>query len=99
MKYRDFLTLHILHHAKKEGITGTFIMKELERHGYSISPGTIYPLLHSLEEEGLLHSRWEVRNGKRIRIYEITEEGVKVLEEGKKKVRELCSEILGDNDE
>ena len=96
MKYRDFLTLHILHHASEEPVTGSFLMKELEKHGYSISPGTIYPLLHSLEREGLLKSRWEVRNGRRVRIYEITERGLSWLEDGKKKLRELCTELLGE---
>ncbi|NJE79643.1 helix-turn-helix transcriptional regulator, partial [Thermococcus sp. GR4] len=48
MKYRDFLTLHVLHHAEREPITGSFMMEELKRHGYHISPGTIYPLLHGM---------------------------------------------------
>lgn len=95
MKYRDFLTLHILHHAKEGPITGTFMMEELGRHGYRVSPGTIYPLLHSLESEGFLRSRWEVRGGKRVRVYEITEVGVKALEDGIEKLRELCMELLG----
>ncbi|RLF87896.1 PadR family transcriptional regulator, partial [Thermococci archaeon] len=60
------------------------------------SPGTIYPLLHSMEKEGLLKSRWEVREGRRIRVYEITEKGVKALQEGRERVRELCKELLGE---
>lgn len=94
-----FMELHILHHASKESITGVFMIEELKRHGYEVSPGTIYPLLHKMEVSGLLKSRWEVRNGKRIRLYEITPKGLEVLEEGKKKVKELCNEILGDCDE
>ncbi|WP_297437009.1 PadR family transcriptional regulator [Thermococcus sp.] len=95
MRYGDFLTLHILHHAK-DGVTGSFLMKELERHGYSISPGTIYPLLHALERENLLKSHWEVRNGRRMRVYEITKRGSNRLEEGKERLKELCLEVLGD---
>ncbi|AEC52279.1 hypothetical protein PNA2_1364 [Pyrococcus sp. NA2] len=91
-----FMGLHILYHASREPITGAFIMKELERHGYNVSPGTIYPLLRKMESSGLLKSRWEVRNGRKVRIYEITQEGLKLLEEGRKKVRELCNEILGE---
>jgi PadR family transcriptional regulator PadR len=59
-----------------------------------MSPGTIYPLLHKMEEIGLLKSRTEVRNGRRVRLYRATSKGKKLLEEAKKKVRELCSEIL-----
>ncbi|WP_461866807.1 PadR family transcriptional regulator [Thermococcus sp.] len=96
MKYREFLMLHTLHHAEKGPITGTFMMKELRNHGYKISPGTMYPLLHEMEIKGLLKSRWEVRNKKRVRIYEITKKGKKALEEGRKKVAELCRELLGE---
>ncbi len=99
MKYREFLMLHTLHHAAKNPITGTFMMEELRKHGYNISPGTIYPLLHEMEEKNMLKSRWEIKNGKRVRIYEITEKGRNALEEGKKKVEELCKELLGDWDE
>ena len=94
-----FMGLHVLHHASKEPITGVFMMEELRKHGYEISPGTMYPLLHKMEASGLLKSRWEVNNGRRVRIYEITPKGLEVLEEGKKKVKELCNEILGDRDE
>lgn len=71
-------------------------MEELKRHGYKVSPGTIYPLLRKMEDLGLLKSRWDVVNGRRVRLYEITEKGLEVLKEGKEKVRELCKEILGD---
>jgi DNA-binding PadR family transcriptional regulator len=95
---RGFIALHILHHAKMEPVSGSFIMQELKRHGYSVSPGTLYPLLHKMEENGLLASYWKREGRKRIRLYEITPDGIKTLEEGKKKLKELCSEILGENE-
>ncbi len=90
-----FMGLHILHHASREDVTGKFMMEELKRHGYSVSPGTIYPLLHRMEGMGLLKSHVEVRNGRRVRLYRATPEGERLLEEAKEKVRELCTEILG----
>ncbi|CAD5243502.1 PadR family transcriptional regulator [Thermococcus camini] len=96
MKYRDFLTLHILHHASEEPVTGSFMMEELGRHGYHVSPGTIYPLLHALEKESLLKSHWEVRGGRRVRVYEITKIGRKTLDEGRERLKELCTELLGE---
>jgi PadR family transcriptional regulator PadR len=89
-----FMGIHVLHHASRGEVTGKFMMEELEKHGYKMSPGTIYPLLHKMEEIGLLKSRTEVRNGRRVRLYRATSKGKKLLEEAKKKVRELCSEIL-----
>jgi len=52
-----------------------FHVEELRRHGYRPSPGTIYPLLHELEREDLLESNEEVRNGRRVRVYTLTERG------------------------
>lgn len=34
---------HILHHAGEEPIHGQWILVELRRHGYEISPGTLCP--------------------------------------------------------
>ncbi len=91
-----FMGIHVLHHASREGVTGKFMMEELKRHGYNVSPGTIYPLLHRMEKMGLLKSRIEIRNGKRMRVYTTTPKGEKLLEEARGKIRELCKELLGD---
>ena len=40
-----FIRLHILHHAAQEPLVGFWMIEELRRHGYEMSPGTIYPLL------------------------------------------------------
>src|SRR5664279_2409763 len=52
-----FWKVHILHHASQEPIHGQWVLTELRRHGYEISPGTLYPLLHRLERNGLLKCR------------------------------------------
>ncbi|NJF24333.1 PadR family transcriptional regulator [Thermococcus sp. Bubb.Bath] len=89
-----FMGLHVLHHASGGEVTGKLMMEELAKHGYKTSPGTIYPLLHRMEDMGLLKSRSEVRNGRRVRLYRATPRGEKLLREAKEKVRELCMEIL-----
>lgn len=72
------------------------MMKELKRHGYRISPGTLYPTLHKMEAQGFLKGEWRVINGKRIKLYSITEKGLEVLKESKAKIRELFDEIMGE---
>ena len=64
--YSGMIRLHILHHADKEVIFGAGMAEELARHGYKISPGTMYPILHGLEKRGYLHSS-EERAGKSVR--------------------------------
>lgn len=89
-----FIRIHILYHANMERIFGIEIMKELKRHGYEISPGTLYPILHSLEKEGYLKSEKENIDGKIRKYYVITKEGKYVLEKAKNKIKELVEEVM-----
>src|SRR5437867_1952135 len=92
--YSGLIRLHVLHHATEEPIFGLGMAEELARHGYRISPGTLYPLLHSLEKKGYLRST-EQRNGKSLRkVYRATPAGRKALEAAKNKVRELFRELI-----
>lgn len=95
--YSGLIRLHILHHAAKEPIFGIGIMEELGRHGYRLSAGTLYPVLHGLEASGYLRSR-QVRNGRSARrLYRATPAGRRALAKAKDKVRELFSELLEDD--
>jgi DNA-binding PadR family transcriptional regulator len=92
--YSGLIRLHVLHHASEEPIFGLGMIEELARHGYRISPGSLYPLLHSLEQKGYLRSK-EERNGKSLRrVYWATLRGRKALSAAKSKVRELFRELV-----
>lgn len=89
-----FIRLHILHHAVEGDIYGQGIMEELARHGYRLSAGTLYPMLHALEKQGYLRSR-EKRSGRSARrLYRATPAGRKALDEAKEKLRELVGELF-----
>jgi DNA-binding PadR family transcriptional regulator len=94
--YSGLIRLHVLHHAAQEPIFGLGMAEELARHGYRISPGTLYPLLHALEKKGYLRSRTQ-RNGKSLRkVYRATTQGRQALESARGKVRELFRELIED---
>jgi len=94
--YAGLIRLHILHHAAKEPIFGLAMIEELGRHGYKLSPGTLYPLLHGLQQRGYLSVK-EERSGRSIRrLYRATARGKRALAEAKEKVRELFGELLED---
>jgi DNA-binding PadR family transcriptional regulator len=101
MGYNDFysglIRLHILHHAANESIFGTAVMEELARHGYKLSPGTLYPVLHGLERRGYLRSRLERSGRSARRIYRATPAGRRALRQAKEKVRELFGELFEDD--
>jgi transcriptional regulator len=42
---------------------------------FDLPEGTLYPALHRLERAGLLASRWSEVNGRRRRIYQLTQQG------------------------
>jgi DNA-binding PadR family transcriptional regulator len=96
--FLGFIQVHVLHHASREPIYGVWILDELERHGYHLSPGTLYPLLHDLEESGYLRRDDRVVEGKVRKYYVITAAGRKVLRESRDKIKELVDEIMVDDD-
>lgn len=91
--FLGFIHVHILHHAKKEPIYGSWMIHELEEHGYKISPGTLYPLLAGMEVDGLLDKYEKNVGGKVRKYYRITEKGERVLYEAIDRARELLKEI------
>jgi DNA-binding PadR family transcriptional regulator len=91
---RGAVRLHILHHAVAGDVHGAWMALELARHGYRISPGTLYPALHRMEEDGLLVSRRAVVDGRSRRVYRATPAGRRVLRDTKRALRELAGELL-----
>jgi len=89
-----FVRIHILHHAEKEEFFGLWMIEELRSHGYEISSGTLYPILHSMDKDGILKSREKTVEGKVRKYYRLTEEGKEILKEVEKKTKELSDEIL-----
>jgi PadR family transcriptional regulator, regulatory protein PadR len=96
MFFGGFVRLHILYHAVKEPIFGVEMMEELQRHGYDVGAGTLYPMLHQLEAAGYLTVQTEVVAGKRRKYYRATAPGAAALDEARIKLRELVSEVLHD---
>ncbi len=91
----SFWKVHILHHAGEQPLHGQCMIMELRRHGYEISPGTLYPLLHRMERLGWLKSRSDPAAGKRARRdYRLTKEGQKILAAIRDQVKELHKEVV-----
>ena len=92
--YVGLIRLHILHHAAEEPIYGLGMIEELGRHGYKLSAGTLYPLLHGLEEKGYLVSSTIRRGSAERRMYKATRLGRAALAAAKVKVQELFGELF-----
>lgn len=91
--FLGFIQIHILQHAQKEPFYGSWMIEELQHHGYEISAGTLYPILHKLEKAELVTVEEKLESGKIRKYYSITSKGIALLSKAKKKIKELTSEL------
>ena len=94
--FSGLIRLHILHHACHEAIFGLGMIEELARHGYRLSPGTLYPLLDGLEQKGLLRSSRRLVDGRFRRFYRATQAGRMASKTAKLRAKELFGEVFED---
>jgi PadR family transcriptional regulator PadR len=95
--FLGFIKIHILHHAGEEPVYGLALIAELRRHGYDLSPGTLYPVLHQLELARYLRRLNRVVNGKVRKYYILTSRGGQALSDARAKIAELVGEVLEAN--
>ena len=92
--FLGFVKIHILHHAAQEPVYGLALIEELRRHGYELSPGTLYPVLHGMAEAGFLVREDRVVGGKVRKYYAATPAGRRALADIREKIRELVDEVV-----
>lgn len=69
---------------KREPLYGYALIKEIELRSngiFEFKEGTLYPILHDLEDKECVESFWEVYENRRRKYYRITKKGLKLLEE------------------
>jgi DNA-binding PadR family transcriptional regulator len=97
MDHQDILgglmRVHILHHAVKDELYGQWMIEELKHHGYRLSPGTLYPMLHAMERKGYLTSRKERVGKTERRFYTVTDRGREALAVAQAYLKELRQEV------
>ena len=78
MRRRDLFPLLVLHLIRDEPSYGNHLIESIEKMTQglvSVNPNTMYPLLRSLEERGLIVGDWEHPDRRTRRFYSITESG------------------------
>ena len=89
-----FIKMHILYHASEEEVFGIGLIGELGRHGYKLSPGTLYPTLAKMQEAGLLTCECRTVQHKQRKYYKITRSGTALLNDVRVKLKELYDEVV-----
>jgi len=75
----DLLLLSVLAAGPAHGYAIISALRERSEGSFDLPEGTVYPALHRLEEAGLLHSSWAQADGRRRRVYALTDEGAAAL--------------------
>jgi DNA-binding PadR family transcriptional regulator len=86
--------IHILHHAATREVWGLWLLEELAEHGHRLSPGTLYPALARMEENGWLSGRKGGKHPRARRLYRITPAGRVLLRALRREVTELYREVV-----
>jgi DNA-binding PadR family transcriptional regulator len=92
-----FWKIHILHHAQERPIYGQWLLEELRRHGFQVSPGTLYPLLARMEHQGWLRAARRPAasaSPKARHEYVLTSKGARALSGLRRQVDELHREVV-----
>lgn len=75
----ELMVLSTLSNGKKYGYLIQSTLWESSREAIEMKAGTLYPILHKLEKEGWVKSKWENETGRRRKWYELTPQGRKQL--------------------
>ncbi len=77
----DLLILKILALQALHGWAIAERLRQMSRDVLQVGPGSLYPALHKLEQEGWVEAEWSVNEAKRrVKFYSITREGRKRLQ-------------------
>ncbi|HKK46353.1 MAG TPA: PadR family transcriptional regulator [Balneolaceae bacterium] len=97
------MILSILSHGESYGYQIIQNIEELSDGEWKWSEAMLYPVLHRMNSEGLIQSRWEVMdNGRKRKYYSLTQNGKEALKTEKKQwmsVHEVLKSLWGPNPE
>ncbi len=89
----DALVLATLRHEGAHGYAVIEKLKQRSAGAFDLAEGTVYPVLHRLEAEGLLASSWSTVAGRRRRLYRLTRRGRAALGERESEWRRFAAAV------
>ena len=94
---RDINELLVLATLRTEAKHGYQVALDVESDSnglFRFKHGTLYPILHRLEEEGLIQGAWSKSGGRRRKIYSLTPAGSRHLSGETSRVQEIVSRLM-----
>ena len=87
------LVLSLLENEDMYGYQMIKKLKEKSQNIFEFQEGTLYPILHNLEERNYICSYWDDTGSKKRKYYSITKEGKKHLKEKKQEWQTFSSGV------
>lgn len=90
----DLLVLKTLELEPRHGVGVADRIRQISNGTFVVKPGSLFPALHRLEEEGFIKGEWsETPEGRRARYYKITPSGQRQLAAEQKHWARIVSAI------
>jgi PadR family transcriptional regulator PadR len=92
----DLMILTILVRGPMHGYGITQRLTELSRDEFRVNPGSLFPSLYRLEQDGKLKAEWrDTENSRRAKYYRLTAAGRRQLEHHRERWSRVCLAING----
>ena len=91
---KGLLDLIILQFLSSQPMHGYQVITKIRKtFGVYFGPGTIYPLLATLEKKGFVNSEWNMKNERPRKIYKLTTDGQNILNFTENSLNLICQKI------
>ena len=71
----DLLILRTLELRPLHGVAIADRIEQVTRGVFVVGPGSLFPALHRLAEKGWIDGKWQLENGRRLKVYSLTSSG------------------------
>lgn len=88
------LLLSSLREGPKHGYQIALDVEEQSNGLFRFKHGTLYPILHRLENEGLIRGSWTKEQGRRKKVYALTRAGERHLSGGSRRIEEISVRLM-----
>jgi PadR family transcriptional regulator PadR len=90
----ELLILSALRDGAKHGYQIAIDVEEESNGLFRFRHGTLYPILHRLEEDGLIEGSWSKGEGRRRKVYALTRAGERHLTGEADRVDEIVGRLM-----
>jgi PadR family transcriptional regulator, regulatory protein PadR len=91
----ELLVLSTLRNGSRHGYQIALDVEGASGGVFQFQHGTLYPILHRLEDEGLIRGAWSRGAGRKRKVYSLTEAGRRHLEGGTGHLSSVMETLMG----